>query len=193
MPAARAEPVYSARVRGFEEVAAFVRANEVGRRVFIDTPFGRRLVCYADSTATGRYLHFIEAWIRRVRPFYANTHTAVSSTGRMMTSLREKARQVIHRAVGADPDDEVLFTGAGATCAVNKLVGLLGLRIDELFAYSVGADTVEEADREALREAGFSDRDIWDISATASFFNMSNRMAAAVDMRPNGEYHAMAR
>jgi selenocysteine lyase/cysteine desulfurase len=118
-------------VKSFEEVAAFIRANEVGRRVYIETPFGRRLVCYADLTATGRYLHFIEAWIRRVRPFYANTHTAVSSTGRMMTSLREKARQVIHRAVGADPDDEVFFTGAGATCAVNKLVGLLGLRIDE--------------------------------------------------------------
>jgi uncharacterized peroxidase-related enzyme len=54
-------------------------------------------------------------------------------------------------------------------------------------------DRVEEADRAALREAGFSDRDIWDIAATAAFFNMSNRVAAAVDMRPNAEYHAMAR
>jgi uncharacterized peroxidase-related enzyme len=54
-------------------------------------------------------------------------------------------------------------------------------------------DRIEEADRDALRRAGFSDRDIWDIAATASFFNMSNRMAAAVDMRPNREYHAMAR
>ncbi len=54
-------------------------------------------------------------------------------------------------------------------------------------------DTIEEEDRERLRQAGFGDRDIWDIAATASFFNMSNRMAAAVDMRPNDEYHAMAR
>jgi hypothetical protein len=45
----------------------------------------------------------------------------------------------------------------------------------------------------ALREAGFTDRDIWDIASTAAFFNMSNRVAAAVDMRPNPEYHAMAR
>jgi uncharacterized peroxidase-related enzyme len=52
---------------------------------------------------------------------------------------------------------------------------------------------VAEGDREALRQAGFSDRDIWDIAAVASFFNMSNRMASAVDMRPNREYHAMAR
>ncbi len=52
---------------------------------------------------------------------------------------------------------------------------------------------VIESDRESLREAGFSDRDIWDISAVASFFNMSNRMAIATDMQPNDEYHAMAR
>ena len=38
------------------------------------------------------------------------------------------------------------------------------------------------------RDAGFSDRDIWDIASTASFFNMTNRMASAVDMRPNPEY-----
>jgi uncharacterized peroxidase-related enzyme len=54
-------------------------------------------------------------------------------------------------------------------------------------------DMMGEADRQTLRDAGFSDRDIWDIAATAAFFNMSNRVAAAVDMRPNGEYHAMAR
>ncbi len=52
---------------------------------------------------------------------------------------------------------------------------------------------VEEDDRDALRAAGFSDRDIWDIAAVASFFNMSNRMASAVDMRPNREYHGQAR
>lgn len=52
---------------------------------------------------------------------------------------------------------------------------------------------IEEADRQALRNAGFSDRDIWDIAAVASFYNMSNRMASATDMRPNPEYHAMAR
>jgi uncharacterized peroxidase-related enzyme len=54
-------------------------------------------------------------------------------------------------------------------------------------------DKMEEADRAALRTAGFSDRDIWDISATAAFYNMSNRLAAATDMRPNPQYHAMAR
>jgi alkylhydroperoxidase family enzyme len=44
-----------------------------------------------------------------------------------------------------------------------------------------------------LREVGFSERDIWDIAAVASFYNMSNRMASATDMRPNPEYHGQAR
>ncbi len=52
---------------------------------------------------------------------------------------------------------------------------------------------VEEADRERLRRAGFSERDIWDIAAVIGFFNMSNRVAAATDMRPNTQYHAQAR
>jgi uncharacterized peroxidase-related enzyme len=53
--------------------------------------------------------------------------------------------------------------------------------------------SVEEGDRERLRRAGFTDRDIWDISAVAGFFNMSNRVASATDMRPNSAYHGQAR
>jgi uncharacterized peroxidase-related enzyme len=52
---------------------------------------------------------------------------------------------------------------------------------------------VEEDDRARLRQAGFSDRDIWDIAAVAGFFNMTNRVASATDMRPNRVYHAQAR
>jgi uncharacterized peroxidase-related enzyme len=52
---------------------------------------------------------------------------------------------------------------------------------------------VEEEDRAKLREAGFSERDIWDIGAVAGFFNMSNRVASATDMRPNAVYHGQAR
>ena len=54
-------------------------------------------------------------------------------------------------------------------------------------------DKIEESDRAGLRSAGFSDRDIWDIAAVAGFYNMSNRIAAATEMRPNSEYHDMAR
>ena len=52
---------------------------------------------------------------------------------------------------------------------------------------------IEEPDRQRLRDHRFSDRDIWDIAAVASFFNMTNRMASAVDMRPNAEYHGQNR
>jgi len=63
------------------------------------------------------------------------------------------------------------------------------------FAVKLTAEpwSVEEADREGLRRAGFSDRDIWDIAAVVGFFNMSNRIASATDMRPNEIYHGMAR
>ena len=63
------------------------------------------------------------------------------------------------------------------------------------FAWKLTKDpvTIDEPDRDALRNAGWSDREIWDIAAVASFFNMSNRMSAATDKQPNDEYHSMAR
>jgi selenocysteine lyase/cysteine desulfurase len=118
-------------MKTFEEVAGLIRQNEIGRQASIDTPFGRRLLCYADLTATGRHLDFVEDWIARVRPLYANTHTAVSSTGRIMSELREEARGVVARSVNAGPDDLVVFVSPGATACVNKLIGLLGIRIGE--------------------------------------------------------------
>jgi uncharacterized peroxidase-related enzyme len=63
------------------------------------------------------------------------------------------------------------------------------------FAVKLTAESwrVEEEDREALRRQGFSDRDIWDIAAVAGFFNMTNRVASATDMRPNSVYHGQSR
>ncbi|WP_322867785.1 peroxidase-related enzyme [Aquicoccus sp. G2-2] len=58
---------------------------------------------------------------------------------------------------------------------------------------TVESHKIEEADRQKLRDTGFSDRDIWDIANVAGFYNMSNRVASATDMRPNDEYHAQNR
>lgn len=55
------------------------------------------------------------------------------------------------------------------------------------------SDGIKETDRQALRDVGFSDADIWDIAAVASFYNMSNKMASAIGMMPNPEYHNAAR
>jgi len=115
----------------FEEVADWIRRSEVGRSAEVESPFGARRILYADLTASGRALSFVESRMARALPLYANVHSARSTAGRATTALREDARWTVARGVGAGPDDVVLFVGSGATAAVNKLVGLLGLRIPE--------------------------------------------------------------
>ena len=65
--------------------------------------------------------------------------------------------------------------------------------LDFAWRLTVSPETVGEADREALRAAGLSERELWDVTAVTAFFNMSNRMASAIGMQPNPEYHAMSR
>jgi uncharacterized peroxidase-related enzyme len=126
------------------------------------------------------------------------------------SGLSKLEREMIAVAVSSENKCFYCLTAHGA--AVRQLSGdpvlgemmAMNYRAAELtpkqramldFAVKVtnASHTIEENDRAHLREAGFTDRDIWDIAAVASFFNMSNRMASAVDMRPNHEYHAQAR
>ena len=65
--------------------------------------------------------------------------------------------------------------------------------LDFAVAMTESSYRIEESDRQTLRDAGWTEKDIWDIAAVASFFNMSNRMSSAIDMRPNAEYHSAAR
>ena len=85
----------------------------------------------------------------------------------------------------------------GEMLVMNWRVAPLSAKQRAMLEFAVKITTasasVEEADRQALRDVGFSDRDIWDIANITGFFNMSNRVASAIDMRPNPEYHAMAR
>jgi uncharacterized peroxidase-related enzyme len=96
-------------------------------------------------------------------------------------------------AVRALSDDPVL----GELMVMNYRAARLDRRQRAMldFAVKLTAEPfgIEDVDRAALREAGFSDRDIFDIAAVAGFFNMSNRVASATDMRPNSAYHGQKR
>jgi len=94
------------------------------------------------------------------------------------------------RALSGDPT-------LGEALVTNYRVAPLDARTRAMLDFAALATAasarIEEADRAALRAHGFGDRDIWDIAAVAAFFNMTNRMASAVGMVPNPEYHAQAR
>ena len=107
-----------------------IREAVIGSQQRFNTPFGEKPLVYADYTASGRGLAFIEDYIReQVLPWYANTHTETSFTGAQTTALREQARQQIRSAVNGSADDQVIFCGPGATAAINKIIDILNLRL----------------------------------------------------------------
>jgi uncharacterized peroxidase-related enzyme len=114
--------------------------------------------------------------------------TAVSAQNRCFYCLTVHGATVRH--LSGDP---VL----GELMAMNYRAARLSKRrramLDFAVRLTVEPWAIEESDRARLRGAGFSDRDVWDIAAVAAFYNMTNRLASATDMRPNEAYHEQAR
>src|SRR5438477_12437856 len=107
-----------------------VRSSVIGEDEAVMGPFGLRRVTYADYTASGRALTFVEDFIREVvLPLYANTHTESSGTGLQTTRFREEARRIIRDALGAGDEHAIVFCGSGSTAAINRMVEVLELRI----------------------------------------------------------------
>lgn len=110
------------------DVLDLVRAGLIGDNAQIEGPFGPRPLIYADYVASGRALVQVEDFIRdRLLPYYANSHTQASYCGAFTTQLREAARAEIARMTGAEVGTSVVFTGAGSTAGINRIVGLLDI------------------------------------------------------------------
>lgn len=105
-----------------------LRQGIIGDGISIPGPYGAKALTYADYVASARALSQVERFVsEEILPFYANSHTRSSYCGAYMTQMREEARAIIAKSVDAHDDYSVIFTGSGATAAVNRLVRLMGL------------------------------------------------------------------
>jgi len=107
----------------------FLRSQIIGADATVETPFGGRLMVYADYTASGRCLDLVEKYIQNLQRIYANTHTEDDISGRSMTHLLEQAENAIKQSVNAGPDGRIICVGTGATGAIDKLQQIIGVAL----------------------------------------------------------------
>ncbi len=178
LPTAELSPAMQAYFKKCQEKLGFV-PNVLAAYAFDNAKLEAFVAMYNDLMLAPSGLSKVEREMIAV---------AVSSQNRCYYCLVAHGAAV--RAYSGDPK-------LGELMVMNYRAARLGKRQRAMLDFAVKMTNqswaIEEADRERLRRAGFSDRDIWDIAAVAGFFNMSNRVASATDMRPNAEYHAQGR
>uniref|UniRef100_A0A0E0BPY8 Aminotransferase class V domain-containing protein n=1 Tax=Oryza glumipatula TaxID=40148 RepID=A0A0E0BPY8_9ORYZ len=185
-----------------EQRVEWLRSQLIGKDAEFDTPFGRRLLTYADHTASGRSLRYIEDYLlNEVLPFYGNTHTEDSHVGSKTTRLVHKAARYVKRCMGGGAGDALLFCGAGTTAAIRRLqegfsraalVLIVAINFNDIQNYKkikslaevveVGVDGDGLVDVAALRRALASPR-YADRPMLGSFSACSNVTGIAVDTR----------
>ncbi|MBC7961186.1 MAG: aminotransferase class V-fold PLP-dependent enzyme [Vallitaleaceae bacterium] len=106
---------------------SYLRQQIIGAQVEFDSPYGKRMMTYADFTASGRSILFIEAYLQKLEEFYANTHTDDSYAGLQMTHLYHEAKDTIRSLCHGNQDYVVLSVGSGTTGAIQKLSQILGV------------------------------------------------------------------
>jgi len=106
-----------------------VRNAIIGQNFIFQTPYGMRLLTYADYTASGRSLKFIEQFLIKIQREYANTHTEDDVTGRHMTEILHQAEAIIKKAFNAEKNCRIIATGTGATGAISKFQEIIGIRL----------------------------------------------------------------
>ncbi len=115
-----------------EEYFKKFRKNIIGTDSFIETPYGRKKLIYADWIASGRLYRQIEDRLTYdIGPMVGNTHSESSATGKTMTDAYHTAQKIVKQHVNADENDILIFTGTGMTSAIAKLQRILGLKVPE--------------------------------------------------------------
>ncbi|GFY91396.1 hypothetical protein Acr_07g0015920 [Actinidia rufa] len=112
---------------------SWLRSQIIGGDMEFDSPFGKRRLTYADHTASGRGLKFIEDYImNNVLPFYGNSHTSDSYVGYKTTKMVHEAAEYVKRCLGGGQDDAILFCGSGSTAAIKRLQEVMGIAIPSI-------------------------------------------------------------
>jgi selenocysteine lyase/cysteine desulfurase len=129
-----------------------LRKEIIGAGFRFRTPFGMRRMVYADYTASGRGVRFIERYLAKIQESYANTHTEDDETGRSTTEMLHAAERIIKRAVNGDASTCIVAAGTGCTGAIQKLQEILGVYVPPATRERLRKEAEQYA-----REIGFDD------------------------------------
>ncbi|KAK1390358.1 hypothetical protein POM88_018536 [Heracleum sosnowskyi] len=154
-----------------EEKLFWLRSQVIGGNVVFETPFGERLLTYADHTSTSRSLRHIEDYIlENVLPFYGNSHTSDSYVGQQTTRMVNEATKYIKKCLGGGQDDAPIFCGSGTTTAIKQLQEVMGINIPSILRERVLAELKMEI---GLDKDGLLDTD--DLILQLKHYSSTNR------------------